>query len=99
MCIAPDMSDHNNEQLTSPGSTLGGTETAKTVQETPDNADQPRRPLVRTEMGSGLTAVQCSIPKLKIVATREFLPTNLPTENGSCSPLQRLAAPAENVSR
>jgi hypothetical protein len=41
------MSDHNNEQLTSSGSTLGGTETAKTVHETPDNADQPRCPLVR----------------------------------------------------
>ena len=31
--------------------------------------------------------------------TRKFLPTNLPTENGSYSPFQRLAAPVENVSR
>ena len=43
--------------------------------------------------GAGSTAVRCSLAKLKIVATRELLPTNLPTENGSYSPFQRLGFP------
>jgi len=40
-----------------------------------------------------------SIPKLRMVAARKFLPTNLPTANGSYSPFQRLGSPRENVSR
>ena len=35
----------------------------------------------------------------EIVAAPEFLPTNLPTALGSYRSLQRLAAPAWNVSR
>jgi hypothetical protein len=37
--------------------------------------------------------------KAKRILVEKFLPTNLPTENGSYSPFQRLAAPVENVSR
>jgi hypothetical protein len=33
------------------------------------------------------------------ILTEKFLPTNLPTANGSYSPFQRLGSPRENVSR
>jgi hypothetical protein len=39
-----------------------------------------------------LFKVGTQFPSSKFVATRQFLPANLPTGNGSYSPLQRLAS-------